>query len=338
MRVYELEKAGAGLDHLVVTERPVPRPGAGEAVVRIRATSLNYRDLLIAKGRYGRGVPKYPLVPLSDGAGEVVELGAGVEQLVPGDRVVGSFFRDWIDGPPDENKRAASLGGSVDGVLAEYAVFRAQALVKIPSALAFEEAATLPCAGVTAWISLIDLGGLKAGETVLAMGTGGVSIFALQLAKAHGARVILTSSSDEKLEHGKRLGADELINYRSTPAWDERARELTGGRGVDHLLEVGGAETLPRSLAAVRDGGHLALIGLLTGGRADPEVAARAGRGLRIDSIFVGSTAHLRALAEAAARFALHPVIDRVFEFGHAREAYEALESGHHFGKIVIRV
>jgi NADPH:quinone reductase-like Zn-dependent oxidoreductase len=336
MRAYDLR--AKGLENLVAVDRPIPKPGAGEALVRLRATSLNYRDLLIARGTYRRGAPRFPLVPLSDGAGEVVEVGHGVERVAPGDRVVGSFFRDFIDGPPDDPKRAAALGGTADGVLAEYAAFRADALVALPEALSFEAAATLPCAGVTAWVGLVATGALTAGQTVLALGTGGVSIFALQLAKAFGARVILTSSSDEKLARGERLGADHSINYRRTPAWDERARELTAGRGVDQILEVVGAETLPRSLHALCDGGHLALIGLLSGTPADARAATEHGRGLRIDSIWVGSTADLRALTEAVSRLGIEPVIDRTFEFEDARAAYEYLESGRHFGKIIVRV
>jgi NADPH:quinone reductase-like Zn-dependent oxidoreductase len=336
MRAYELR--ATGLENLVLVERPQPNAAAGEVVVRMRAASLNYRDLLVAKGRYGRGTPKFPLVPLSDGAGEVVEVGAGVERVKRGERVVGSFFRDFIDGPPDEHKRAAALGGNVDGVLAEYVALRADAVVPLPAELSFERAATLPCAGVTAWVGLVTTGQLEAGETVLAMGTGGVSIFALQIAKALGARVILTSSSDEKLERGQRLGADHVINYRHAPDWDRVARELTGGRGVDQILEVGGAETLAQSQRALRDGGHLALIGLLTGTRAEPAIAAAPGRGLRVDPIYVGSTADLRALVDTVVRLRLQPVVDRAFGFEAARQAYECLESGRHFGKLVITI
>jgi NADPH:quinone reductase-like Zn-dependent oxidoreductase len=336
MRAYELRREG--LEALTLVERPQPEPGPGEVVVRVRAASLNYRDWLIANGRYGRGPLKLPLVPLSDGAGEVAEVGAEVTKFAPGDRVVACFFRDWADGPPDDQKRAAALGGTTDGVLAEYVTLRASALVALPPSLSFEEAATLPCAGVTAWVSLVTTGGLEAGETVLVLGTGGVSICALQLAKAQGARVIVTSKSDEKLARAEQLGADHGINYRKNPDWDQRARELTGGRGVDHVIEVGGAETLPRSVRALRDGGHLALVGLLTGARADPASAAAEGRGLRIDSIYVGSTANLASLVDAVSRSGVHPVVDRTFEFSEARAAYEYLASATHFGKIVVRV
>jgi NADPH:quinone reductase-like Zn-dependent oxidoreductase len=207
----------------------------------------------------------------------------------------------------------------------------------VPAGLSFQEAATLPCAGVTAWVGLVVLGKIRAGETVLAMGTGGVSLFALQLAKTLGARVILTSSSDEKLARGKKLGADETINYRRTPDWDNQARALTGGRGVDHILEVVGAKTLPQSLRALRDGGHLTLVGLLSGERATPDMA-RNDRDIRVDGVYVGSTKNLRELAESVSGSGLRPVIDRVFPFAEARAAYEHLGSGSHFGKIVIEI
>jgi NADPH:quinone reductase-like Zn-dependent oxidoreductase len=243
-----------------------------------------------------------------------------------------------VDGPFDAEKGNSALGGAIDGVLAEEVVLEEGGAVKLPAAFSFEEAATLPCAGVTAWVGLVVNGGLRAGETVLAMGTGGVSIFALQIAKLEGARVLLTSSRDEKLARGRSLGADETVNYRTTPAWDVRARALTGGRGVDHVLEVGGAATLPISLRALRDGGHLSLVGLLSGGRADPEVAARNDRGIRVDSVYVGSARHLAELAGAFAAAGVRPVVDRVFPFDQVRAAYQALERGEHFGKIVIAV
>lgn len=337
MRAWELR--GNGVETLALVERERPRPGPGQVVVRVRAASLNYRDLLVAGGTYTRGgPPKRPLVPLSDGAGEVVATGPGVTRLSRGDRVAGAFFQRWVDGPFDPAAGASALGGALDGVLAEEVVLEEAGAVRFPDALSFEEAATLPCAAVTAWVGLVALGGLKAGETVLAMGTGGVSVFALQIAKALGARVILTSSHDEKLAHGRALGADETVNYRTTPAWDEEARRLTAGRGVDHILEVGGAATLPRSLRALRDGGHLALVGLLSGARGDAEEAARAGRGLRVDSVYVGSVRHFEALNALVARAQLRPVIDRVFPFEQAREAYGHLRSGGHFGKVVVAV
>jgi NADPH:quinone reductase-like Zn-dependent oxidoreductase len=306
----------------------------------MRAASLNYRDFLVASGQYARGgPPKRPLVPLSDGAGEIVELGPGVMGLRIGDRVMGSFFQRWIDGPFSPDLAASALGGgSQDGVLAEEVVLNADAALRFPAHLSFEEAATLPCAGVTAWVGLFVLGRLAADEWVLAMGTGGVSLFALQFAKAAGAKVLLTSSDDGKLARGEALGADATVNYRKTPAWDEAARALTGGRGVDHILEVGGASTLPLSLRAVRPGGHVTLTGLLGGARGDVDTAAKLAPGVQVDSVFVGSARHLGALADAVARERLRPVIDRVFPFEQAREAYDHLASGAHFGKIVVAI
>lgn len=336
MRAWELR--GDGVETLTLAERDAPRPGPGQVRVRVRAASLNYRDLLVADGKYARGGPaRRPLVPLSDAAGEVVELGPGVSDLMVGDRVVGGFFRRWIDGPLTPDLAASALGGgSTDGVLAEEVVLEAGAALRFPVHLSYEEAATLPCAGVTAWVGLFGLGRLVADEWVLAMGTGGVSIFALQFAKAAGARVVLTSSDDAKLARGKALGADATVNYRRTPAWDEGARAITGGRGVDHILEVGGATTLPRSLRAVRPGGHVTLTGLLGGARGDAEEAARTAPGVRVDSVFVGSARDLGALLDAVARERLRPVVDRVFPFEQAREAYAHLRSGAHFGKVVV--
>ena len=335
MRAYELR--GPGLDQLALADRPSPRPGAGQVLVRVRAASLNYRDLLIAFGRYGRGGLKFPLVPLSDGAGEVIEVGPGVTRFRPGDRVAGNFFQRWADGPFGADAAASALGGAIDGMLAEEVVLEEGGTVKFPEALSFEEAATLPCAAVTAWVGLHQ-GGLSAGQSVLAMGTGGVSIFVLQLARAAGARVLLTSSHDEKLVRGQRLGADAVVNYRKTPDWDRIAREWTGGRGVDQLLEVGGASTLPISLRAVREGGHLSLVGLLGGEHADLETARNNDRAVRVDQVYVGSTRHFEDMNAFLSKHGLRPVIDRVFPFDEATAAYEHLRSGAHFGKVVIRL
>lgn len=337
MRAWELR--GNSLETLTLVARETPRVGPGQVRVRMRAASLNYRDLLVATGRYGRGGPiKRPLVPLSDGAGEVVEVGPQVKKVRVGDRVVGSFFPRFVDGPFAQSDGSSLGGGSTDGVLAEEVVFEGEGVVKVPEHLSFEEAATLPCAGLTAWVSLMEYGKLAKGETVLAMGTGGVSIFALQLAKLAGAKVILTSGHDDKLARGKALGADELVNYRTTPAWDVAARAFTGGRGVDHILEVVGAATLPIALRALRDGGHLSIVGLLSGERADFETASRNGRGIRVDSVYVGSVRHLEAFCEAVGRAKLRPVVDRVFPFEEAHEAYLHLQCGAHFGKLVLSV
>jgi NADPH:quinone reductase-like Zn-dependent oxidoreductase len=336
MRTYEIR--GKSLDTLTLVERPVPRPGPGQVLVRMHAASLNYRDLLIANGKYGRGELRYPLVPLSDGAGEVVDLGPGVTRLAPGDRVASAFFQKWVDGPFDSGKASSALGGAIDGVLSEYVVLEEAGAVKFPAFLSYQEAATLPCAGVTAWVGLREVAQLGRDQVILAMGTGGVSIFALQLAKALGARVLLTSSSDAKLARGQELGADGLINYRMTKDWDVQARELTHGQGVDCLLEVGGEGTLPTSLRAVRRGGHVVLVGLLTGKMGDREQARDNESGVRVDAVYVGSIRHFEKLNEQIERAQIQPVIDRTFPFESAHQAYRHLESGAHFGKVVITV
>ncbi|MGA2447096.1 MAG: NAD(P)-dependent alcohol dehydrogenase [Polyangiaceae bacterium] len=336
--MYGYVLRGGCLDTLARVERGAATLGPGHVLVRVRAASLNYRDLLISSGRYSRANPTYPLVPLSDAAGEVLAVGPEVSRFKPGDRVAGAFFQRWIDGPFDSAKGASALGGAIDGVLAEEVVFDAGGVVRIADSLSFEEAATLPCAGVTAWVGLVALGGIERGQTVLAMGTGGVSVFALQFAKSMGARVIVTSSSDAKLDRAKALGADEVINYSRIRDWDVRARELTDGRGVDHILEVGGAETLPTSIRAVRQGGHISLVGLLSGRPGDKEVATNSGRGIRVDSVYVGSVRHFEAMNEAIGRWSLHPVIDRVFPFSEAKAAYAYLQSAKHVGKVVIDV
>lgn len=335
MRLYELTQ-NIGIDGLRITERPAPQPGPGQVLVRVHAASLNRRDLLIAQGKYARGKPKDPVVPLSDGAGVIAAVGPGVRSRKVGDRVVGNFFQRWIDGPLDASKENSALGGAIDGVLAEYVVFEEDAAVIVPPGFSFEEAATLPCAALTAWVGLFELGKLRAGQSILAMGTGGVSIFALQLAKAAGARIVLTSSQDAKLERGRALGADGLINYRTVAAWGARARELTDGRGVDHILEVGGDKTLPQSLLAVREGGHITLTGLLSGAPGNLAAAQKNDRQIRVDSVFVGSVRHFQTMNEAIENWNIRPVVDRVFPFDQARQAYQCLERGEHFGKIVI--
>ncbi len=335
MKVFEIKQA-SGIDSLDLVERPNPKPGYGQVLVRIKAVSLNYRDLLVVKGAYSRNLPS-GLIPCSDGAGEVVGVGDGVTRVKPGDRVAGTFFQTWISGGLDESKAKSALGGAIDGVLAEYVLFHQDGLVHIPEHLSYEEGATLPCAAVTAWNGLITSGGLKAGDTVLVMGTGGVSIFALQFARISGARVIATSSSDEKLGRVKQMGASDGINYKSLPDWEKRVWELTSKVGVDHVVEVGGAGTLAKSLRAVRMGGHISLIGVLSGaGEANPLPAVM--KNVRIQGIYVGSRDMFEAMNSAISLHQLHPVIDRVFPFEEAKEAFSYMESGAHFGKVVIRL
>lgn len=334
MRAHELQ--AFGLEHLVPVERPEPRPGPRQALVRLHAASLNYRDLLVARGVYNPRL-KFPRVPLSDGVGEVVAVGEGATRVKPGERVAACFMPRWFSGRLTEEAARSALGGERDGVLAGYLALDEDGLVPVPAHLSDEEAATLPCAAVTAWHALIASGRLSPGETVLLQGTGGVSLFALQFAKLCGARVIITSKSDEKLARAMALGADELINYDTCPEWQERVRELTGGLGVDHVVELGGAGTLAQSLRAVRLGGRISLIGVLAGaGTVDPLPILM--KQVRVRGIFVGSREMFEAMNRAIAHHRLHPVVDRVFGFEEAGEAYRYLESQSHFGKVVIKV
>jgi len=336
MRVYRLPKF-EGIEDLTVTEVERPRPGRGQALVRMRAAALNYRDHMVVNGRYARGTPAPNLVPLSDGAGEVVEVGADVTRVKPGDRVANLFMQTWLGGEYDDAYGMSAMGGSIDGVLAEYVVFDQNGLVRLPDHLSFEEGATLPCAALTAWNALYAQKPLKPGESVLVLGTGGVSIFALQLAHAAGARVIATSSSDQKLARARSLGAAETINYKATPEWQQEVLRLTGGRGVDHVVEVGGAGTLMRSLQAVRVGGSVHLIGALSGG-GDITPAFVMRRTMTLRGIYVGSREMFEAMNRAIAFAKLRPVIDRVFPFAEAKAAYRHLESQAHFGKVVIAI
>jgi NADPH:quinone reductase-like Zn-dependent oxidoreductase len=335
MKAYRLQEFG-GPDALSCEELPSPEPGPGQVLVRLRAASLNYRDLLVSKGVYNPKL-KLPLVPVSDGAGEVVSTGTGVSRFQPGDRVVACFAPAWQDGPLTEAKSRSALGAEANGLLAQEVVLPEAAFLPIPAHLTFEEAATLPCAAVTAWNALVETGGIKPGETVLILGTGGVSLFALQFARLAGARVIATSSSDEKLARARELGAADGINYRTHPDWDKRVRELTGGQGADRIVEVGGAGTLPKSLRAVRLGGYIALIGVLSGGGEFNPISVLM-KNVRLQGIFVGSRLMFETMLRAIEANALKPVVDRVFPFDRAIEALKYLESGAHFGKVVIVV
>jgi len=291
--------------------------------------------LLLIKGLYNKNLP-LPLVPLSDGAGEVAAVGDGVTRVRVGERVAGCFMPAWIDGEPTEAKAKSALGGGGPGMLAEYVVLPAEGVVRVPDPLSAEEAATLPCAAVTAWHALVTEGGVKAGDVVLTQGTGGVSIFALQFARLLGARVIATSGSDAKLERVRQLGASDGINYKTTPEWGGKARELTGA-GVDHVVEVGGAGTMPESMRAARMGGRISLIGVLSGaGQFNPTPVLM--KNLRVQGIFVGSREMFEAMNRAVALHKLRPVVDRAFPMGEVRAALHYMESGAHFGKVVIRV
>jgi NADPH:quinone reductase-like Zn-dependent oxidoreductase len=334
-RRYELERADKGY-RLALRKAEVPRPKANEVVVRIRAVSLNHRDLYVLQGVDGGDASGR--VPVSDGAGEVVALGSGVQRFKVGDRVATTFFEGWNDGPPTPAAIARARGGGAPGVLAERIVTHEDGLVRVPDHLSFEEAATLPCAAVTAWNGLFKYGHMQRGQFVLLEGTGGVSIFGLQFAAAAGAKPIITSSSDAKLERARTLGAVATINYRTHPEWQEQVRAATKGAGVSHVLEIGGKDTLPRALAALGLGGHVALIGGLTGFEGSVDVGAVTGRLGSLTSVYVGSRADFEAMNEFIARHKLKPVIDRVFSFEEAAAAFEYLESGSHFGKVAIRL
>ncbi|MFQ3591182.1 MAG: NAD(P)-dependent alcohol dehydrogenase [Chloracidobacterium sp.] len=327
-----------GIDQLTLTERPHPELRAGEVLVRVRATSLNFRDLMTVTGVYNPKQP-LPLIPLSDGVGEVVAVGEGVTRVAVGDRVAGIFAQGWIAGEPAVEKvRTTTLGGPLDGMLTEYRALSQDGVIKVPAYLNDEEAATLPCAALTAWSALIVHGQLKPGDTVLVQGTGGVSIFALQFAKAAGARVIITSGSDEKLERAKALGADEIINYKQAPDWDKAVREMTGGRGVDHVVEVGGAGTLTRAIRSVRFGGHISLIGVLSGRTGEVDIAPILMQNIRVQGIIVGSREMFEAMNRALEHHQIRPVVDKIFTLDETRQAFQVMAHGGHFGTICIRL
>ncbi|OUL35733.1 NAD(P)-dependent alcohol dehydrogenase [Nostoc sp. T09] len=336
MKAYQLQSNG-GIDALSLIDRPEPQLNSGQVLIRVRATSLNYRDLLVAEGAYGSGV-KYPLIPLSDGAGEVVAVGEGVTRVKVGDRVASIFFQDWIAGSLTRESMKSDLGGGIDGMLAEYVVLHQDGLVILPDHLSYVQGATLPCAAVTAWHALVSKGNITEGNSVLLLGTGGVSTFALLFAKLYGARVILTSSSDEKLARAKNLGADETINYKLTPDWEKKVYELTNRTGVDHVVEVGGTGTLPQSLQAVRVGGRVSLIGVLSGRGNVIDPMPILFKSVTLQGIYVGSRKMFEAMNHAIQEYKLQPVIDRVFPFSEAKAAYHYLKSGAHFGKIVIEI
>jgi NADPH:quinone reductase-like Zn-dependent oxidoreductase len=322
---------------LKLHQQDVGDPGERQVKIRVRGASLNYRDLIVVKNLAGRKVAG--VVPLSDGAGEIIAVGPGVSRVGVGDRVAACFFQAWLGGRFDMAYHKSDLGGTIDGMLAEELILHEDGLVHVPDYLSYEEAACLPCAAVTAWNGLVTRGGLQPGATVLAQGTGGVSIFAIQNAAAHGARVIVTSSSDRKLERARELGAAGGINYATTPEWEKEVLRLTDGRGVDHIVEVGGPGTLEKSLKCVAAGGHIAQIGVLTGFQpANVSLFAAVAKNARIDGIYVGSRDDFETMNRFFMRHQIRPVIDRVFSFEEAEAAYHYLDSGAHLGKVVIRV
>ena len=339
IRQYQIEKGANGFQLALKT---VPRPvaGPGQVLVRVRAVSLNQRDLLVLRGQYGpQGGDMHGHVPLSDGAGEVIAVGQGVSRFRTGDRVAGIFFTRWIDGKRHREVAASARGGGgVDGMLSEVIAAHEDSLVRIPDHLTFEEAATLPCAGVTAYRALFVEGGLKKGDWVLLEGTGGVSTFGLVFAAGAGARPIITSSSDEKLERARTLGAVGTVNYRTNADWQREVRKLTGGAGIDHVLEVGGRDTLPKALEALGFEGHIAIIGGLSGFASDLPVGRLLANGQSVTGIYVGSRADFEAMNRFMSQYKIRPVVDRVFDFADAPKAYDFMDNGSYFGKLVIRL
>jgi NADPH:quinone reductase-like Zn-dependent oxidoreductase len=334
MKICEIQEFG--IDNLAYVERAVASPAAGQVLVKMAAASLNFRDYLVVNGLYNPKL-KRPMAPLSDGAGIVEEIGPDVTRFQKGDRVAGCFFQKWISGPPTRESANSALGGAIDGVLSEYKIFSEDGLVPVPEHLTMEEAAALPCAAVTAWHALFGHASAVPGDTVLLQGTGGVSIFALQFAVAAGLRVIITSSSDEKLAHAKSLGAHETINYKSTPDWDKEARKLTNGEGVDHVIEVGGSNTMPLSLKAVRTHGAISVIGVLTGVEPSVSPTSIMMSSLRLQGIYVGSRNMFEQMNRAIALHKLKPVISRTYEWTDIKQALRHMEGQSHFGKICLR-
>jgi len=334
MRAWQIV-SNRGIDGLTLAECASPQPGHGQVKVRIRASSINYRDLGTVRDPESRKL-SYPRIPNSDGAGEIVAVGPGVGAFKSGDRVASCFFQRWTDGSCSADAMASALGGALDGVLAEEAVLSADGVVPIPDHLSFEEAATLPCAALTAWHALVEAARIKAGDAVLLIGTGGVSIFGLQFATMMGARPIIISSSDDKLERARTLGALHTINYRKTPDWERAVLDITDGVGVDATVEVGGAGTLPRSIAATRVAGTISLIGVLSGGQIDPAQFMR--KSIKMQGIYVGSRRMFLDMNKAIGVNKLKPVIDKTFPFQDARAAYHTMQAAGHFGKLVIKV
>lgn len=335
MRVLQVE-GGFGIDHLSFAERPEPEPGPGEVLVRIRAASLNFRDLLLVQGLYN-AKQKLPIIPGADSAGEVAAVGPGVTRVRKGDRVLNAFMPTWISGPPRAEKMTGGLGSPHDGVLQEYRLFHESALIRTPDHLSDLEAAALPCAGITAWSAIVTLGRTKPGDVVLVQGTGGVALFALQFAKLAGATVIATSSSDEKLARARELGADHGINYRSEPRWGKAAAALAGQDGIDHIVELGGADTLDQSIKAIRIGGMISLIGVLGGPKPELNLPLVVMRQVRLQGVTVGSREDTEDMIRGMTAAGIRPVLDDArFSFDEAPKAFAHMQSGKHFGKIVV--
>jgi NADPH:quinone reductase-like Zn-dependent oxidoreductase len=332
MRAFEIQEFG--IQNLTLVERDTPKPGPYQALVRLKAAALNYRDLMVADGHYNPKL-KRPVVPLSDGAGVVEAVGEGVTRVKAGDHVAGIFMQTWLDGTVDRQKFNSAMGGAIDGVLSEFRVFHEDGLVRVPDSLSFVEAATLPCAGVTAWHALFEEAPAKPGDTVVIQGTGGVAVFGLQFAKAAGMRPIVLSSSDQKLDRARELGAVHTINYKKEPDWEKAVLSLVPG-GVDYVIELGGADTISRSLKAVRMGGQIAVIGILGGGGPSVDPRPILMNSIRVQGIYVGSRSMFERMNRAIDLHQIHPIVDRVFPFREAREAMKYMQSQAHFGKVAL--
>lgn len=335
MRALSVE-APWGLDEIKVVDAPDPSPGPGEVLVRMRAVSLNYRDLLMVQGIYARAAAGAgPVTPFSDGCGVVEAVGLGVTRFAAGDRVATMFFQGWISGPPTLAKLSTSLGSPIPGAGREFAVFSQEGLSKVPDFLTDQQVATLPCAALTAWRALFVDARLEPGDLVVLQGTGGVSVFGLQFAHAAGYRTLITSSSDEKLERAKALGADHLVNYRKAPEWSQAVREVSGA-GADLIIEVGGGGTIEQSLKAIRIGGHIAIVGVVAGLGTGMNPAVLIGNSAKLQGLSVGSRDMFEAMCRAIDLHRIHPVVDKVFPWTEVGAAFKAMQGGEHFGKIVL--
>jgi NADPH:quinone reductase-like Zn-dependent oxidoreductase len=335
MRVFQIEGEW-GMDNLRLSTRPEPVAGPGQVVLKMKASSLNYRDLLVPNRGYGSHTGSLPLIPLSDGVGVVTEVGPGVRRVAVGDRVCPTYFQRWISGEPDLERLTQSLGGPVDGTMAEYMCLSEEGVSKVPSHLSDIEAATLPCAALTAWSALVTYSNTRPGDRILVQGCGGVALFAVAFAKMLGAHVTVISSADDRIERVRQLGADAGVNYRTTPEWAKATRDITGGKGYDLIVELGGEKTLPQSLRCIRPGGTLAMIGVLSGGAMATSLGLIVTRQVRLQGVTVGHRDGFETMLRAIDQHRLKPVVDRVYAFDEFKQALGHLQSGTQFGKVCI--
>jgi NADPH:quinone reductase-like Zn-dependent oxidoreductase len=335
MRVFQIE-GDWGMDHLKLSTRPEPKAGPGQVLVKMMASSLNYRDLVVPNRGYGNHTGTLPLIPVSDGVGVVSAIAPGVTRVAVGDRVCPTFFQNWISGEPDLERLTRSLGGPIDGTMTDIMCLPEEGVIKVPAHLSDLEAATLPCAALTAWSALVTCGNIRPGDRVLVQGCGGVALFAVAFAKLLGAHVTVISSSEERLERVKQLGADAGINYRSTPEWAKATRDITAGRGYDLILELGGEKTLPQSLRCIRPGGTVAMIGILSGSAMATSLGLIITRQVRLQGVTVGHRDGFEAMLRAIDQHRLKPVVDRVFPFEELKEAMAYLQTGAQFGKVCL--